>query len=543
MQKLFVLILLLSYNLSISQNKKFTSQDKISGSVTAERVWWDLLHYDIDVKVEPGKHFISGSNIVEYKVIEASQTMQIDLKSPMQIIKITQRNKNLTFKNKEGAYFVELQSKQKIGDINKITIYFRGSPLESLNPPWDGGFVWKKDLNQNDFIANANQSKGASIWLPCKDHPYDEPDNGISIKVTTPEHLVDVSNGKLISIKYNKDQTKTYHWKVSSPISSYAINISIADYKHFSKKYNGAYGELDCNFYVLPYNLENAKEQFKQVPKMLEAFEYWFGPYPFYDDGYKLIEVPYLGMEHQSSITYGNGYHNGYLEGDLSGTGWGLKFDFIIVHESGHEWFANSITTSDVADMWVHEGFTTYSEILYLDYHFGKSAGNEYLIGIRKNIKNDKPIIGNYNVKDRGSNDMYYKGANIIHMIRQLIADDSKFRDLLRGLNKEFYHQIVTSKQIENYIMKESDLDLHSFFDQYLRTKKIPVLEYKIKGASIHYRYKKVIKDFHLPLKVYVNNKEQWIEPSKDWQEIKVKSSDPTFRVDRNFYIRKSPLK
>jgi len=371
MQKLFVLILLLSYNLSISQNKKFTSQDKISGSVTAERVWWDLLHYDIDVKVEPDKHFISGSNIVEYKVIEASQTMQIDLKSPMQIIKITQRNKNLTFKNKEGAYFVELQSKQKIGDINKITIYFRGSPLESLNPPWDGGFVWKKDLNQNDFIANANQSKGASIWLPCKDHPYDEPDNGISIKVTTPEHLVDVSNGKLISIKYNKDQTKTYHWKVSSPISSYAINISIADYKHFSKKYNGAYGELDCNFYVLPYNLENAKEQFKQVPKMLEAFEYWFGPYPFYDDGYKLIEVPYLGMEHQSSITYGNGYHNGYLEGDLSGTGWGLKFDFIIVHESGHEWFANSITTSDVADMWVHEGFTTYSEILYLDYHFG----------------------------------------------------------------------------------------------------------------------------------------------------------------------------
>jgi len=336
MHKLFVLILLLNSTLSISQNKKFTSQDKISGSITAERAWWDLLHYDIDVKVEPEKKFISGSNTIEYKVIKASQTMQIDLKSPMQIIKITQRGKNLTFKNKEGAYFVNLQSKQKIDDINKITVYFRGSPVESLNPPWDGGFVWKKDQNQNDFSANANQSKGASIWLPCKDHPYDEPDNGINIKVTTPEHLVDVSNGKLISIKYNKDQTKTYHWQVSNPISSYAINISIADYVHYTENYSGAYGELDCNFYVLPYNLEKAKEQFKQVPKMLEAFEYWFGPYPFYKDGYKLIEVPYLGMEHQSAITYGNGYHNGYLKGDLSGTGWGLKFDFIIISKKDY---------------------------------------------------------------------------------------------------------------------------------------------------------------------------------------------------------------
>ncbi len=543
MRNLFVIIFILISSTGISQNKKYTAQERTYGSITEERVWWDLLHYDIDVKVEPDKKFISGSNLIKYKVLQPNQIMQIDLKSPMQMIKISQKGKNLSFKKKNGTYYIELQSKQKIGDINNLTVYFRGNPIESLNPPWDGGFVWKKDKNKNDFVANANQSLGASIWLPCKDHPYDEPDNGMSIKVTTPEDLVDVSNGKLISIKYNKDHTRTFHWQVVNPINSYAINISIADYKHFSEKYNGAYGELDCDYYVLSYNVDQAEKQFSQVAKMLEAFEYWYGPYPFYEDGYKLVETPYLGMEHQSSITYGNGFRNGYLEGDLSSTGWGLKFDFIIIHESAHEWFANSITSSDVADMWVHESFATYSEVLYLDYHFGKKAGNEYVIGIRKNIKNDKAIIGQYNVKNRGSNDMYYKGANIIHIIRQLIDNDNKFRDLLRGLNKQFYHKIVTSQQIETYIIDNTGLDLHSFFDQYLRTKKIPVLEYKIKGSIIQYRYRKVIKNFHLPVKVYINNKEQWIEPSNEWQEIKGDNLNPTFQIDPNFYIINSKLK
>jgi aminopeptidase N len=542
MQKLLVLVFLLSSSIFFSQNKSNSNPDKLRGFVSSERAWWDLLHYDIGIKVEPDKKFISGSNTIEYRVLRARQTMQIDLQSPMRIVKITQCGENLSYKISGNAYFIELKSEQKIDDINKITIHFRGNPKEAINPPWDGGIVWKKDLNQKDFIANANQSVGASTWLPCKDHPYDEPENGISIKVTVPENLMDVSNGRLISIKSNHDKTKTYHWKVSNPINSYAINISIGDYKHFSQKYNGVNGVLDCDYYVLPYNLEKAKEQFKQVPKMLEAFEYWFGPYPFYNDGYKMIEVPYLGMEHQSAITYGNGFNNGYLKGDLSFTGWGLKFDFIIIHESGHEWFANSITTEDVADMWIHEGFTTYSEVLYLDYHFGTKAGNEYLIGIRKNIKNDKPIIGKYNVNTRGSNDMYYKGANIIHIIRQLIDNDDEFRDLLRGLNKRFYHQIVTSEQIENYIMEQTGLELSTFFDQYLRTKKVPVLEYKIKGTTINYRYKNILKEFRLPVKVYINNKEKWIEPSKEWKELNVDISNPKFRVDQNFYIINSRL-
>jgi aminopeptidase N len=542
MQKLLVLVFLLSSSIFFSQNKSNSNPDKLRGFVSSERAWWDLLHYDIDIKVEPDKKFISGSNTIEYRVLRARQTMQIDLQSPMRIVKITQCGENLSYKISGNAYFIELKSEQKIDDINKITIHFRGNPKEAINPPWDGGIVWKKDLNQKDFIANANQSVGASTWLPCKDHPYDEPENGISIKVTVPENLMDVSNGRLISIKSNHDKTKTYHWKVSNPINSYAINISIGDYKHFSQKYNGVNGVLDCDYYVLPYNLEKAKEQFEQVPKMLEAFEYWFGPYPFYNDGYKMIEVPYLGMEHQSAITYGNGFNNGYLKGDLSFTGWGLKFDFIIIHESGHEWFANSITTEDVADMWIHEGFTTYSEVLYLDYHFGTKAGNEYLIGIRKNIKNDKPIIGKYNVNTRGSNDMYYKGANIIHIIRQLIDNDDEFRDLLRGLNKRFYHQIVTSEQIENYIMEQTGLELSTFFDQYLRTKKVPVLEYKIKGTTINYRYKNILKEFRLPVKVYINNKEKWIEPSKEWKELNVDISNPKFRVDQNFYIINSRL-
>jgi aminopeptidase N len=542
MQKLFVLILLLATSLIFSQNKKISNSNKIKGSITDERVWWDLLHYEIDVQVEPDKKFISGSNTIKYKVLKASQIMQIDLQEPMKIVKVIQHHKNLTYKQNGNAYFVELQAKQKIDDINAITIYFRGKPKEALNPPWDGGFTWKKDLNKHDFVANSNQGIGASVWLPCKDHPYDEPDKGVSIKVTSPEQLMDVSNGRLISIKENHDNTKTYHWKVLNPINSYAINISIADYQHFYEKYNGENGILDCNYFVLPYNFEKAKVQFKQVPKMLEAFEYWYGPYPFYNDGFKLEEVPYLGMEHQSAIAYGNGFNNGYQKGDLSGTGWGLKFDFIIIHESAHEWFANSITTKDVADMWIHEGFATYSEVLYLDYHFGTKAGIDYVIGIRKNIKNDKPIIGRYNINDRGSNDMYYKGANIIHIIRQLIDNDEKFRDILRGLNKKFYHQVVTSEQIENYIMDQSGLDLHTFFDQYLRTKKVPVLEYKIEGSTVKYHYKNVVKGFYLPVKVYINEKERWIDPSKEWKKLNTKKSYPVFRVDRNFYMINSRI-
>jgi len=362
--------------------------------------------------------------------------------------------------------------------------------------------------------------------------------DSMNINITTPNNLMDVSNGRLKKVTINNDNTKTYHWVVSNPISNYGVNMNIGDYAHFSEKYKGEKGILDCDYYVLKENLIKAKKQFKQVPKMLEAFEYWFGPYPFYEDSYKLVEVPYLGMEHQSSITYGNHYQNGYLGRDLSGTGWGLKFDYIIIHESGHEWFANNITYKDIADMWIHESFTTYSESLFLDYYYGKNASSEYIIGLRKNIRNDKPIIGSYNVNNSGSGDMYSKGANMLHTLRQLVNNDAKWREILRGLNKEFYHQTVTTKQIENYLSEHTKIDLSAFFNQYLRDIQIPALAYKISDNTLTYKWINIVDHFDMPLKVKINDSEKWIFPTNKWKKLKLDSPVSTFKIDKNFYVK-----
>ncbi len=458
-----ILTLLLLCNNIYAQKAIYDRQDTLRGSITPERVWWDLIHYDLNIKVDPIDKFISGYNTVKYTVLEENRRMQIDLQEPMRITKVIEGGAEIKFFREGNVYFLLLQKEQKVGDQNEITIYYEGNPTISVRPPWSGGFTWKKDEKGNDFIATSCQGDGASMWWPCKDHMYDEPDN-MKISITTPKHLMDVSNGRLLSTDDNKDGTKTYHWYVDNPINNYGVNINIADYAHFSEVYKGEKGDLDCDYYVLKESLEKAKIQFKDAARMLAAFEHWFGPYPFYEDGFKLVEVPYLGMEHQSSVTYGNGYQNGYRGMDLSSTGWGLKFDFIIVHEAGHEWFANSITNKDVADMWIHEGFTAYSENLFLDYHYGTQASNEYVIGTRERIANDSPIIGTYGVNQSGSSDMYYKGANMIHNLRQIVNDDEKWRSILRGMNKVFYHQTVTTQQIEDYLSESIGRNLQAFF-------------------------------------------------------------------------------
>ena len=539
MKKVIILFLILIYTLGTeAYSQKFQRKDSLSGSITKERAWWDLLHYDIDVSVNIPRESITGHNKIRYRVIHNSSELQIDLQEPMKITRISQKGETLTYKKEFSAYVVELKQQQEQGSIQEIMVEFEGVPPLSSNPPWDGGFIWRKDQNQHPFIANANQLLGSSSWLPSKDIPYDEPDEGMQIKITAPSSLTSVSNGRLVTQNSNPDHTKTFTWRVKNPINGYGINMNIADYVHFKEIYTGEKGILDLNYYVLPYNLKKAKKQFKQVPKMLEAFEYWFGPYPFYEDGYKLVEVPYLGMEHQSSVTYGNGYENGYLGGDLSFTGEGLKFDFIIIHESGHEWFANSLTNFDVADMWIHEGFTTYGEALYLDYHYGTKSGNRYIVGLRERSVNKTPVTGIYEVNQRGSDDMYYKGAGMIHTLRQVINNDDKFRELLRGINKTFFHQTLSSEQLEHYIMQETALDLNGFFDQYLRTTKIPVVQYKIKNGLLLYRFKNTVKDFHIPVRFYMDKKELWLEPSTAWQEIPLPDKDPDFRIDENFYIR-----
>jgi aminopeptidase N len=529
-----ILITVLTSVTGFSQNQNFTHQDTLRGTITPERVWWDITYYHLSVKVNIEDKSISGSNLIQYKVLSANQSLQLELQEPLTISKIVQNKKELNFKKDGYSYFVELHDNQKVGEINSIIVFYGGVPQESKNPPWSGGLTWKRDLNNKDWIVTTCQGDGASLWWPNKDHAYDEPDSML-ISITIPKHLTDVSNGRLRSVIENKDDTKTFNWFVSNPINNYGVNINIGDYAHFSEIYIGVKGNLDCNYYVLQANLEKAKEHFKEVSRMLAAFEHWFGPYPFYEDGYKLVEVPYAGMEHQSSVTYGNGYKNGYGGRDVSGSGWGMKFDFIIVHESGHEWFANNITHKDVADMWIHESFTSYSENLFVDYHFGTTACNEYVQGVRKNILNDKPIIGVYNVHQEGSSDMYYKGANILHTLRQVVDNDSLWRQILIGMNKEFYHQTVTTEQIENYLSKQIGRDLTSFFDQYLRTIKIPALEYRETNTGIEYRYINTVKGFDMPIRFFVNEKAQWIYPTEKWKAEKIKGEvifDPNFYVE-----------
>lgn len=530
---------LLSMGTISAQAQEFTRQDTLRGSITPERAWWDLTFYDLNIRVNPKDSTLQGSNTIRYKVLEPKQRMQVDLQPPMRIERVTQNGKELQVQRDGNAWYVQLQEPQQAGEEREVKVYYGGKPQVSENPPWSGGLTWQRDTNGNPFIATSCQGDGASLWWPCKDHMYDEPDS-MRISVQTPKGLMNVSNGRLKNVQEHADGSKTFSWYVANPINNYGVNVNIGDYAHFSDKYKGEKGELDLDYYVLRDNLEKAKKQFTQTTLMLQAFEHWFGPYPFYEDGFKLVEVPYLGMEHQSSVTYGNGYQNGYRGRDLSGTGWGKKFDYIIVHEAGHEWFANNITYKDMADMWIHESFTDYSESLFLDYHYGTEAANEYVIGLRKNIRNDRPIIGKYDVNYPGSGDMYYKGANMLHTLRQIINNDDKWRAILRGLNKEFYHQTITTQQIEDYLSQQTGRDLSPFFDQYLRDVRIPTLEYMQEGNKIKYRWANTAGKFNMPVKVYLNDKAQWLKPTTDWQELKNAKKGVKFRADKNFYINTS---
>lgn len=519
----------------LSEKHNFTRQDTLRGTITPEREWWDLTYYHLDIKVTPDTKFISGKNTIQYKVLKPYSVMQIDLQPPLKITKVVQNDSVLEVKNDGNAHFITLIENQNIGDINSLDVYYEGHPKEAVRAPWDGGISWKKDNNDNHFIASSCQGLGASVWWPNKDHMYDEVDSML-ISVNVPSKLTNVSNGKLRLVERIGD-TKTFHWFVKNPINNYGVNINIGDYVHFSEVYDGMAGNLDMDYYVLRDNLEKAKEHFKDAPKMMKAFEHWFGQYPFYADGFKLVEVPYLGMEHQSSVTYGNQYMKGYLGKDLSGTGWGLKFDFIIIHESGHEWFANNITYKDIADMWIHESFTNYSESLFIEYYYGKEAGAEYVIGTRKGIQNDRPIIGYYNVNKGGSGDMYPKGGNMLHTLRQLIEDDEKWRQILRGLNRTFYHQTVTTQQIEDYISEQTGIDLTEFFNQYLRDIRIPTLEYTLDKKELKYRWTNIVDKFNMPIQVTIDRKKQWLFPEAEWKTMTLESKNVSFEIDPDFYV------
>ena len=521
-------------NSSAFAQKTATRADTLRGSITPERGWWDLKHYDLTVHIDPNIKSIKGLNIITYEVVSKAKILQIDLQEPLKITSITQGGESLKFRREGAVHWVTLTKNQEVGKVEQIHISYEGIPKEAIRPPWDGGITWQKDSNGLPFVASSNQGIGSSIWWPLKDHPADEVDS-LDMHVTVPKGLMDISNGRLVEVELGEDMD-TFHWKVVNPINDYGVNINVGDFVHFGEKYAGEKGTLDMDYFVLRENLEKAKVHFQDARRMMQAFEHWFGPYPFYEDGFKLVDAPYLGMEHQSSVTYGNGYQNGYRGRDLSGTGWGMKFDFIIIHEAGHEWFANNITYKDVADMWIHESFTNYSESLFLDYHYGKEAGQAYVRGTRMNIANDMPIIGTYGLNKRGSGDMYYKGGNLLNMIRQILQDDEKWRQILRSLNQKFYHQTVTTEEIETYISKEVGLDLGKVFDQYLRDIRIPIFEYYAQDGMVNYRWINAVNDFEMPVDVTLNGKIVRLQPKTTWQSLGL-GEPQDLMVDPDYYV------
>jgi len=519
-----------------TEQKIFTKADTLRGSITEERAWWDVNWYSIDIIPDYLDKNLSGTVTLRFRVLAPGKRMQIDLQQPMLIEQVLWGEKTLAFERNGNVYYLNFPDQPVTGNLETIIIKYSGKPVVAVRPPWDGGWIFSKDKLGRPWMSVACQGLGASVWYPCKDHQSDEPDSA-AISITVPDTLMAVANGRLRNTNSRSSGTLTYTWAVTNPINNYNIIPYIGKYVSWNELYAGEKGKLDCSYYVLDYNKEKAQKQFKQADSMLSCFENWFGPYPFYEDGYKLVESPHLGMEHQSAVAYGNGYMNGYRGRDLSQTGWGLKWDFIIIHESGHEWFGNNITSKDLADMWIHESFTNYSETIYTSCQSGVAAGNAYVHGTRALIENERPIVGKYGVNDEGSGDMYYKGGNMIHYMRQLFKDDEKFRLAMRAMNDSFYHKTVTYEDIVSFWSRKSGLDLKPLFSQYLTTIQIPKLEYKIKGKKLQYRWVNCIKGYNIPVKVMINKTtEQWLEPDTGWKNVMFSVTVKEIEIQKDFY-------
>jgi aminopeptidase N len=519
----------------------FTHADTLRGSIGPGRSWWDAAFYDLHVSVNPADSTIRGYNGITYRVIRPAQEMQVDLMLPLVVDSIVQDGRALLYRRDGNALFVALDAPQRAGDAKTVTVYYHGRPRVAQHAPWDGGVVWTRDSLGASFVATAVQGYGASAWWPTKDTQADEPDSQ-RVAITVPDPLLDVSNGRLRQVTHNPDHTTTFEWFVTNPINNYDVAVNAARYAHYQEMYQGENGPLTLDFWPLAYHEDAARRQFTQATTMLQCFEHWFGPFPWYEDGYKLVETPHLGMEHQSAVAYGNHYQNGYLGKDLSGSGWGLQWDFIIIHESAHEWFGNSITTQDIADMWVHESFANYAENLYTECRFGTAAGAAYVIGTRSKVRNDRPIIGHYGVNDEGSGDMYYKGGNMLHTIRQIVGDDEKWRAILRGLSATFRHQTVTGAQVQEYITRQAGVDLQPVFAQYLTTTKIPALEYSLDGSTLSYRWADVVPGFAMPVRVSLARSDTiTLHPTTTWQTMRTSTRASQLSVDPNFYVIARP--
>ncbi|OSZ78492.1 hypothetical protein CAP35_09640 [Chitinophagaceae bacterium IBVUCB1] len=555
MYKSFYILITLWYLLSANTTFAYTRQDTLRGSNGEGRRWWDVQHYSLTVYLDAENRKLSGENIIRFKVVDKPAAfMQIDLQDTLAIDSVFVYDFDTLKKagvkdevivksvkanvRKDGSVWWLYYNFGKWGTsaVKEIKIYYSGKPRIAKLPPWDGGMIWGIDSTGQPWYSVACQGVGASVWWPCKDYQTDEPDEGMLISVSPKlGKMTFVSNGMPLLDVF---RSRINIWEVKNPINTYNTSFYGGAYIGWNDTLMGEKGKLDISYYALKHNEEKARKQFAVTKQMLHCFEYWMGPYPFYEDGYKLVEAPFLGMEHQSAVAYGNQYKMGYLGSDRSGTGVGTLFDFIIIHETGHEWFGNNITAADVADNWLHEGFTTYTEALFAECAFGKEKAYAYTRGEWKNMRNDVPVIGNYGVRDDGSSDKYDKGSAVVHMIRVLINNDEKFRQLLRGLNKDFYHKIVTTKEVEDYIIRFTGLNLKPLFDQYLRTTKIPVLEWYIKQKELHYRFTNVVDGFSLPLPVSTTKKAATLNVTAEWQSIPWKKAGFNIEVSPDFLVK-----
>jgi aminopeptidase N len=526
--------------LLVKDQPVFTKADSLRGTLTPLRTCYDINYYHLDVKVDVDNKFISGSNLFKFEATQDFNKLQFELFANLKIEKIDYHGKEVPFTREFNSVFVTFPEYIRRAKQDSMRVFYSGNPQVAARAPWDGGFVFSKDSKGKPWVATACQGLGASVWWPTKDHQADEVDSML-ISISVPKGLSDVSNGRLRKKTTRKDGYTQFDWFVSNPINNYSVSVNIGDYVNFKDTYQGEKGPLDLSYWVLRENEAKAKKFFPiNVIPMLKAFEHWFGPYPFYEDSYKLVDVPYTGMEHQSAVTYGNGYANGYRGKDASDTGWGMKWDFIIVHESGHEWFGNNITSKDLADMWIHESFTNYSESLFIDYNYGKQAGLEYVHGIRSGIQNDSPVQGPYGVNQEGSGDMYPKGGVLLNTIRTIINDDEKWRQILRGLNKTFYHQTVNYEDVVNYISEQSGKSLNPVFDQYIKHTNIPTLEFRFKENKLYSRWIADVDDFNMPVKVRIKGGQyQFIEPDRSWKEVNITgATKENLEVDTfNYYI------
>lgn len=501
------------YNTSAQE---YTRRDSLQGGLRPERTVFDVQRYDLNIKVDPDKKFISGYNDITFKVIENTSKIQLDLFENMKIDSIVAKGNKTSYKRDNDAVFITFSKPLKKGSEEKLRFYYSGNPQIAKNAPWDGGFVFKKDAGGKPFIGVAVQGTGASLWFPVKDHQTDEPDKGATIKVAVPNGLMNVSNGRLTGSEDLKNGYTRWDWEVKNPINNYNITLNIADYTHIHDNLDG----LDLDYYVLRYNENKARKQFEEVKPMMKCFQAKFGKYPFFEDGYKLVETPYLGMEHQSAVAYGNRYMKGYLGSDMSGTGVGLLFDYIIIHETGHEWFGNSITSKDIADMWIHEGFTTYTETVYVECVYGYDKAMQYMAGQQDNVYNQKPVIGIFGVNKEGSGDMYPKGALMLNTLRHVINDDAKWWDLILNYSLMYKKDIIDTETVVNYFNTKSGMNLTPVFDQYLRYKNIPKLQVKLNKKKLEYRWITDVTIFAMPVGIIANGKEIRLNATNDWQSI-----------------------